>query len=337
MYDTDSQIHFPGTNGPAVASGSPERLERIARITVLHPDFKAAANAVERCLKSHLSAGETICARVEGDAGCGKSHLANRYIWRHPESRRDGQLIKPVIRVRVPPKPTIKGLAAAMLEEYHEPDSTKWRSEQQISSHLDFRIKQCGTMLIIVEELNHFVDAESEKRNIEVANWLKIRLETTRVPFLASGLPRMAVLFAQDDQLNDRFDGPFTLNRFIWFTRQPSPEKSTVQFRTFLHKIYEKFPFKDCIDFGEEEIAMRFFIMSDGVPRHIGKLLKQAALLAEEEGTESIDLEILREAYNLRSGAKVAEKKNPFSKNFDLEAAEQALYDEAAKPRKSSH
>ena len=316
----------------ALAPYVSERLKILARITVLHPDFKMAADAVDRCLASYQSDGETICARVQGDAGCGKSHLANRYIWRHPEYRLNGQLIKPVIRVRVPPKPTIKGLAMAMLQEYYEPNASKWRSEQEISAHLDFRIKQCETMLVIVEELNHFVDAESERRNIEVANWLKIRLETSRVPFLATGLPRVAVLFDQDDQLADRFDGPFVLNRFTWFTQEADPQLLNKSFRTYLHKISEMFPFRDCIDFGAEGIAFRFFMVSNGVPRHIGKLLKQAALLAEEKNTETIDLPVLKKAYELRIGGGLPDDENPFSADYDLARAEDSLRAKSAKP-----
>lgn len=332
MYDSPESWNASNANAPALGSYISERLEAVARITVLHPDFKAAATAVDRCLKSYLSAGETICIRVEGDAGTGKSHLSNRYLWRYPEYRQNGQLIKPVMRVRVPPKPTIKGLAAAMLEEYHDSYANKWKSEQEISAHLDFRIKQCETVLIFVEEMNHFVDATSEKLHSEVANWFKIRLESNRRPFVATGLPRMHVLFDKDDQLKDRFDGPFVLNRFRWFTREKVPELVNMPFRSYMHKIYEKFPFKDCMDFGANDTALRFFLISKGVPRHIGKLLKLTALLAEEEGTETINLDILRRAYKQRRGERIRDAANPFSPDFDLSKAEESLRLEAEKP-----
>lgn len=310
-----------------------ERLDIIGRITVLHPDFQALISAIDECIKNYKTAGETICIYVLGEPGCGKTHTSNRFLRLYPDYRREGQLIKPIVRVRVPSDPTVKGLSIAILEAFNDPNAASG-SEQEMAERIDYFIQRCATMLVILEEVHHFVDADSDKRNTKVANWLKIRIEETGVPFLIEGLPSTQILFNHDDQLRDRFDGPFMLKPFIWFKHGKEPTLADRPFRSFLHHLSSEVPFEDCIDFGGGNNALRFFCISGGVPRRVGKLLKRAAILAEDAKSETIDLGVLEKAYNIRTGHRFTGSRNPFSLDFDLIKAEEKLKREATRPPK---
>jgi len=308
-----------------------EKLRVISRITVMHPDFKRVTDAVDGALKSHRTAGETICIRLFAEAGCGKSHVSNRFLRLYPPYRKNGQLIKRVLRVRVPSDPTIKGVSIATLAQLGDSNASKG-TEQEKAERIDYLLRQCGVELWIVEELHHFVDAENDKRNMKVANWFKVRIEQTSIPVLASGLLRTDVLFDMDDQLEERFDGPYFLKPFIWFEQGPEPVLANLPFCSYLHLISTQFPFKDSIDFGARDNALRFFCISRGKQRRIGKLLKQAAMLAEEDNTETIDLPILKRAYDIRTGHRYEGSMNPFSSEFDLGKALEELKSEAKRP-----
>lgn len=309
----------------ALPSLSVNRLLALDQITVCHPDFQNAIDAVQRCLKSFRSAGEPICVSILAEAGCGKTHLANRFLNLHPTTRKNGILIKPVVRVRVPSGPTVKGLSTAILNEFGDPLCGRG-SEQDMAIRITRYLRDCGTRLVIVEELQHFIDEESEKRNIKLANWVKLRIEESRVSFVLEGLPRVKILFDQDKQLRDRFDGPIYLRPFHWFiVRNQQIEIDSKPFRSYLHKLYLAMPFKDCIDFGARNIAFRMFYISNGVPRPIGKLLKEAAIIACRNKSETIDLNILSEAHSNRLGYRPDDKDNPFSDDFDVDDQEAKL------------
>lgn len=224
------------------------RLKKIARITVMHDKFAAVVKAVENAVESCQTHGEPICVRLFSDTGCGKSHISNLFLRRYPASRVGSQLVKPVVRIRVPSDPTIKGVSIALLSALGNPFATKG-TDQEMAERIDDLLPQCGVQLVIVEELQHFVDAESEKRNIKIANWWKIRIDESGIPVLAEGLPRTEVLFHQDPQLEDRFDGPYYLTPFIWFEAGEEPILADMPFRSYLHWIWKEFPFKDCLHF----------------------------------------------------------------------------------------
>jgi len=310
-----------------------DRLLALAKITVIHPDFKRALKLVARCIKSFGTEGEPICGRIFGGPGCGKSHLSNRFLRRYPESRKNGTLVMPILRVHVPSAPTVKGLSTTILDAFGDEKSGSG-SEQQMAIRIRHYAARCATRLIIIEELQHFVDEESEKRNIKLANWFKLRIEETRIPFVVEGLPRAKVLFDQDQQLRDRFDGPIYLRRFIWYMRADEPTLANKQFKSYLHKIREVMPFDDCVEFGGDEMALRFFCASHGVPRRIGKLLKEATIIADELQTNTFDMELLRQAHERRRGYSMPDVDNPFSKAFDLKQADKRLFEDAKKPRR---
>lgn len=72
------------------------------------------------------------------------------------------------------------------------------------------------------------------------------------------------------------------------------------------------------------------------MPRRIGKLLKQAARMAERTQSETINLKLLSEAYNIRTGNQYTDANNPFSLDFNLDSAVERLRNEASKPKRQN-
>jgi len=312
-----------------------DRLKKIAEITVMHPDFQQAINAVERCMKSFGRTGEPVCASILGESGCGKSHLADRFERMYPRSIGNGQTHIPVLRVRVPSDPKIKSFASTMLARIGDPMYSRG-TEADMTKRIQHYLKNSGTQLVLLDEFQHFVDAESEKLYLSAANWLKIQIEETRIPYVVEGLRRVKKLFDFDEQLRDRFDGPYYLTPFRWFLPGDAPEIENKPFRGFLKGIHSDMPFRDCLDFSQRDTALRFFCASQGVPRRVGKLITKAAMIADAKDSETIDLGTLAQAYVQRCGHRVLKKHNPFSEEFDLQEAESKLEKAARRNRKET-
>ena len=336
----DEQISTIATDSASVQSGgeiSPvsDRLKAIAQITVMHPDFKQAFDAMERGMKSFGRTGEPVCVLLLGGSGCGKSHLADRFEQLYPRSTKNGQAHIPVLRIRVPSDPKIKSCASTMLARLGDPLYARG-TEAEMTKRIQHHLKKSETQFVIMEEFQHFVDAESEKLFLSAANWLKILIEETRVPFAVEGLQRTKKLFDADDQLSGRFDGPYYLLPFRWFQPGNPPTVASKPFRGFLKGIHRAMPFKDCVDFSERSVALRFFCSSQGSPRRVGKLIAQAAMIAEEKGSETIGLDTFAQAYVQRCGYQVSKERNPFSKEFDLDDAESELEKGARRSQKDA-
>jgi hypothetical protein len=61
-------------------------------------------------------------------------------------------------------------------------------NQPSLGSRLIRFIKECNVELVILNDLEHLIDSETDKIPAKVSNWLKILIKETGVPFLVIGI-----------------------------------------------------------------------------------------------------------------------------------------------------
>jgi hypothetical protein len=110
-----------------------------------------------------------------------------------------------------------------------------------------------------------------------------------------------------NEQLKRRFSSREHIQPFSWQT-----PKDVEEFRQLLRRIDDELPlFKDS-HLAQSTTAFLIYSATGGVINYVMKLLRRAATLAVEVGSEQIDHSILAQAYEERLAQDFKNRPNPF-------------------------
>lgn len=294
----------------------------IENTLIPHTAFATATSQLEQCFRYAESALEPICLPIVGETRTGKSRSLETFKMAHPRTRTPEGVHIPVFSVKTPAKPTVKGLAEALLREMGD---TKFGSGTEIvkTNRLQNLMAACGTRVVIVDEFQHFVDKGSSKIAYHVADWLKTLVDESRVAIVVAGLPSCLDVLRANEQLDGRFMAPVALPRFNWLHADHREE-----FLGILDAFHEQIAHHfDTPDFCSNEMAFRFHCASGGLIGYLAKILRFAIWQAIDEQRKSISLENLKTAversvnYDFASNGSY----NPFSREFSVQPTVELL------------
>jgi hypothetical protein len=216
---------------------------------------------------------------------------------------------QPVVMVSNPSTGSIKDLATAILQALGDP-----RAERGTVGNKTYRIKQyfrdCKVELLILDELQSFVDRESLRVLHNASNWLKDLIKQTKVACILVGLEGDAEeVVNTNEQLARMFPDPIRLDPFGWDETKPD---GGAEFRTLLMQLEQMLPLKEPSHLADEERAWRCFIASNGVIGYVMALIRRAAHLALETGREHIDDTLLEQAFTQQLSGERRGIPNPF-------------------------
>lgn len=82
-------------------------------------------------------------------------------------------------------------------------------------------LKQAGVRVLVIDELNHLVEARSSERaqtkeNRQLADWFKAIFDQLRISLVLGGLPHCIRLLADNEQLARRAMRPVQLEPYCW-------------------------------------------------------------------------------------------------------------------------
>jgi hypothetical protein len=263
----------------------------VENILVPHSAFEKALARLEQCFNYADGATEPMCVAVLGESRTGKSRVIEEFYTRHLPWRTAEGMVRPVVRLRTPPKPTVKGLADLMLTalgEKHDIGGTEQKKTAQIKRLL----RSCGTRAVVVEEFNHFVDTASGKVAFHATDWLKDIADARNIMLCVSGLETCRKAISLNEQLAGRFSKPLIMPRFNWRNSKDRNEFRAI-LRTFEEALRSQY---DLPDLSSEEMAFRFFCATGGVIGYVTKLLREVVLAAIRDNRTVIKLADLAEA-----------------------------------------
>lgn len=287
----------------------PKRLPYVEQIRVVYPRWEAILNEIKRCYERQPYAAEPPCLLMLGPTGAGKSSLLNSYVQQYPFTKTEHGFIAPVLYAAIPSPATVKNLLTELLAALGDPRAA-YGTIGGMTLRLKELIRDCKVQLIILDELQHFVDQESQKILLNVSNWLKKFIKDTKVACVLTGLQGEAEQVVNSNpQLARLFGDPQMLNPFKWDEAQP---ESVKEFRTFLAQLEQLLPLREASQLASRERAWRCFVACEGVTAYLMALIRQATEDALLNGRECLDDVLLEQAFTKRLAGERRGIPNPF-------------------------
>ncbi|MBN2147200.1 MAG: TniB family NTP-binding protein [Anaerolineales bacterium] len=287
----------------------PSELEQAHTALIRYPRFKELHQEIRRCQSLSKIAGEPQCMSLEGVTGAGKSTLVKDYAAAIPRCETQSGTVIPVFYAEIPSPATVKGTAAALLEQLGDPlagRGTLW----SMNSRLIHFIRVCEVELVILDEFSNLIDTETNHILATVSDWLKMLIKQTDVPFLVIGLDgKVDRILQANPQLSRLFAFRETLHPFAWDARDQDSLKEFAMFVLYTEKAVGM-PLSRQLP--RTELLYRLHYATDGVVGHMMNLMRYAALIASENGRSVIDLTDLVISFEKRIGKHLRIKINPF-------------------------
>lgn len=288
-----------------------ERKILVERVYVKHPHSEKLLKKIDYCRTHSKIAAEPDGMLITGMQGMGKSTLWKRYVKDFPRTKTETGVIIPVLTVGIHAPATPKSLVTVLLSALGDPAAERGSSAAQ-TLRLYSYLEKCHTELLILDEFQHFIDRDSSKILKTISDWLKMLMNNTGLPIVLIGMPNsVRVLDAQgNEQLNRRFSMRESLKPFAW---NVDGELSLVK---FLKVLDAQLPLINNSNLADADIAYRIYCATSGEMYRVMDLVRLAATLAINEGTERIDMRLLCKAYKQCPLPNELNADNPFEDGF---------------------
>ena len=300
---------------------------RLDGILVHHSKFEEAIRRIEQCYTYAQQPSEPVCMALIGESRTGKSRALETYLLKHPPTRLSDGMHVPILLVKAPSRPTVKGLAEVMLDKLSAPDP-EHGTENERTRRLKVLMQGTQTRMIMIDEFQHFYDKGTKLIIHHVTDWLKILVDDLKCALVVAGLPSCRIVIDQNEQLAGRFLAPVHLSRFRW---NDSGERE--DFRAILREFHDDLRHKFRIpEFHSEGMAFRFWCATGGLIGYVTKLLRTAVCNAADEKRREITLEHLNRAHEQSMWLEPGGQEIPkaFDRSFKLEmtsnVVQQALH-----------
>lgn len=283
-------------------------LERANAILIRYPRFNELQDKIRLCQEVSRVSGEPQCMLLEGGAGAGKSTLVRAYAQTFVRYETKSATQIPVFYLETPSPVTVKGMAARFLDALGDPGSqrgTLW----SMNARLVHFIRTCEVQLAILDDFHHLIDRETNQVLETVSDWLKVLIKETGVPFLVVGLESTARrILASNTQLSRLFAIRETLIPFCWDTQKP---ETIQEFAAFVAFAENRIGLPLSAEQERPILLYQLYLATNGVVGNLMNLLRFAVVLAIQQQTDVLSLDILAQAFDLRLSEHVG-KPNPF-------------------------
>lgn len=272
-----------------------------------HPQYENVWERIARCHLSVARRGYPENLRLVGVSGVGKSTLLINYRDAHPKIFHPEYTEVPVVYAEVPAMPTSKQLAINLLKGLGSTDTTGTAS--QLWDRFVSLCRRCGVSLIILDEIQHFVDRGKLTTYSSTADLLKQHLSELTLPVVMAGAPRCRLLFEANNQLRSRFKAstsfyPFRINTPPDFDR----------FRTVISTIAQDFDESARRFLISDNMVERIFYATDGIFRNLIDLI-DGVRVSRAEGARCTP-EVMSKAFQETVSACADQASNPFASKF---------------------
>ncbi|WP_420429542.1 TniB family NTP-binding protein [Kordiimonas sp.] len=226
---------------------------------------------------------------VQGPTGLGKTSLMEFFVRRNGGSVLGGGTI---LVVYVPPNSTVKNLATAVLEALGDPRAEKGRTSELTTRAVGL-IKDLKVSAVVFDELNHFIDRETEKVLEKCVDWFKALIDKIHLSIFVFGLPKMTQVISSSEQLHRRTQRIVTVQPF-GFTSQDEIEA----FQCLLLFLSDAMPFANASMLATKAMAAQVHRATLGRVGFVSRLLIAAGLEALSQRREEIVAKDLWCAFN---------------------------------------
>jgi DNA transposition AAA+ family ATPase len=269
-------------------------IKSIDDIVVNHKVFSQGLETLHRYYDLKESGyDKSIGIAIIGESGMGKTTLIETFMQAHPKIITETQDFCPITLVSIPTRPKGGSLCDAILEGLGDPVKSSSGDVREKITRIVNLLKVCKTSVLILDEMQHFVNRWNGRDAHDAGDTLKEILKRSNVMLVCCGLEYGVSLFKQNEQLLRRFSRSIKFDRFDW-----NIQESRSQFRAMLKAIQTAMSsdFK-VISLSSNEMAFRLFVASGGIIGYVKELIKEAALNAHLEDSAEINMQHFAEAF----------------------------------------
>lgn len=243
---------------------------------------------------------------LTGPSGAGKSTMVHAYLDTFPRIHEAERTYIPVLLVSVPPSPTSRSLASAILESLGDKKAHRGTAPE-MTARIRELFNRCGVEMVLLDEFQHLFYAPSLNAFRDVTDWLKNLLEATLVGMVACGLPAAEAVVNSNEQLARRFSARVRVTPFALEYAEDFQE-----FRGILKALASHLPVPMETPLHESNLARRIHVGSFGLMDYVIKILEGAVSVVASAGVANVDLATLAAGFRNRVWRDVPERLNPF-------------------------
>lgn len=303
------QLVVAGAGNDGVLGAS--SLFTLRRNVIRYGGFDRIVGELARVHRRGVVAGAAESMQIVGQTGSGKSTLLKWYCSQFPIYEVDGLPVLPVFYVETPEAPTVKSLASAVLlamgDKFHSKGSAEEKTERII--HL---CKQLKVELILMDEIQHFIDSGKKAELARLTDWLKRLINALQRPVILVGLPQSLLVTRANPQLRRRFSAPQQLEPLRYETKEQQ-----LEFRGVLNAFGKNMP-NGSIDLTAHAIAMRMYFGTAGLMDYIVKVLDDAVSRGGSGSNGAVVLADLAASFKRTVRGNAPDSLNPFMKGAKL-------------------
>jgi hypothetical protein len=288
------------------------KLKLVEDILIPHSHFSRAVSRLRHVIDLSSKGAEARHTLLVGESGTGKTWLAKYVQSLYPCGREGGETVIPVLLVETPARPSLKGLAEAILTSLGDPFADRGTIITKRKRALGL-LARCKVELIVLDEFQHFLDHGIFDSMHAVSDWLKLFIEDVKVPFMLMGLPRCAAILQMNEQLRRRFSSRLELP-----TLSIDTETGELEFRTVLHQIDKALPTDQLSGLAEVTMARRLHFASNGHLGYLRTLITKAFELMASESRAQLDANLLEQAFVEVIWHEGTKALNPFNAAFQF-------------------
>src|SRR5258708_6614762 len=144
--------------------------------------FKKLHDRIQECLDLTALSGEPICCSLEGYTGAGKTWLILDFAKEFSRSKTFDGTYVPVLYIALDSDMTPNGFCELVLTELGDPTPSKG-SITSMKRRLKDLLADCHVELVILDEFQHMIAADTEKVMAKVTDLFKSLIKKTNIPF----------------------------------------------------------------------------------------------------------------------------------------------------------
>jgi len=281
-------------------------------IVIQHDSFHQMLARMEALWRDAL-ARIPVVAVFTGETGTGKTTAIKEFARQHPARRSPDGLVIPVLVIDTPSKPNPRNLGERILRALGDPRPTAGSAANKLD-RIVTNLERSGVKIIILDDMQHFVDKRQQIALFEASDYLKELLVSYDVVLLCFGLPECELVIQSNEQLVTRSKAVFELRRFDW-TNQASQD----QFVAVLKEFQSSIRGFDLPDMKSPELSIRMYLATGGLIRCVAAILSKAIRNAIDRGVTKIRMQDLASSWSEEVVGANTKYPNPFERSFALQ------------------